>query len=270
MSDNVTLTSPIGRIINGDVRKAQTKKMNGEPLIDKNGTPYNRYYLGLAIPKIAPDWAAFHAALREIAQAGFPQLFDAGGNCQRPDFAWKIVDGDSTELDQNGRRYCDRPHNPGHFVLHLTRNNFAPQLFTTDPIREMAADDGFKRGDYARVVCAVKANGNATRPGLYVEHTHIQRVGYGDPINTGPDGAAIFAAAPVGALPAGASATPVVSGPAPQGAQGTPAPQGAQGTPAPPFADGPRMYIVGGVSYTEAQLRAKNWNDEQLATLDRV
>src|SRR3546814_1399507 len=49
------------------------------------------------------------------------------------------------------------------------------------------------------------------KPGIYVNGLMFQRCGFGEPIVTGPSAAEVFAT-PAGALPPGASATPVAAG----------------------------------------------------------
>ena len=106
------------------------------------------------------------------------------------------------------------------------------------------------------------------QPGVYLNHSMVEFIGHGVEIITGPDAAAVFGGAP-GALPAGASATPVAPATpiATPAAAVTPAPDflNPPGAPAAPAAPVEKSYNIGGTVYTESALRAAGWTDTQLA-----
>jgi hypothetical protein len=232
-----TFLTPVGRIVGGDCHTASDKDMTGAPLTVKTGpnagTPRVQFFLALAIPKTAPEWPAISAKFEAVARAGFPQLFNAQG-CIDPQFAWKVTDGDSQVPDRKGKRPCDREGYPGHYIVRFA-SGFAPSCVGPD-YRVAMDPKQIKRGHWVRVYGTVNANANATNPGLYVGHQLVQFCGYGEEIQAGPDAAAILGNAPIGALPAGASATPLAPPTAPP-APGAPAAPGAPpGAPAAPGA----------------------------------
>ena len=65
-----------------------------------------------------------------------------------------------------------------------------------------------KRGYFVRVNGSMSGNGNAQRPGLYLNLDMVELSAYGPEIVSGPDAEGAFGGGPA-ALPAGASATPV-------------------------------------------------------------
>ena len=312
------LMTPVGRLVQGDVFKGNNKDGEGNPLLYKSGPnagqPRSQWFIGLAIDKslsnqffVDLEGNQPHAVqqmdiwqvAQMIARQSFPNLFDAQGNCHNPQFSFKIVDGDG--VDSNGKINADREGFAGCWVLKFS-NCFEPKCYDENNTGILSAESGRpKRGDYIRVVFEMTGNDSAQRPGLYFNHSMVQFIAYGDPIVGGPDGAAMFGAAPVGQLPQGASTTPrapvgAPAAPTPQGAPAAPqptapapAPQGAPatpmpapgGTPAPaptptappqpPAPEAPAQQWVPEMTvlatqqgYTYESLKAAGWSDEQM------
>jgi len=189
-----------GRLVQGDVFVPQIKNMQGGPLTNLKGEPKVQYFIGVAVPKTDPQMLQEYAKIQVAAQSGFP-----GGESQRPDFAWKIVDGD---LPQHAKKVGF----PGHYVFRFT-SGFAIPAYTKGAETQIVESSQIKRGYHIRVAFTVKPNGNLQKPGLYLNAAIVELVGYDDEISSGPDAATVFGAAGAAALPAGASATPVASGP---------------------------------------------------------
>lgn len=222
--ENVYLTSPVGRMVMGDVFNGSDKDHQGNIRRDKAGQPKTTWFIGVAIPKGDPGWPPFWAQIAAVAQRDFP-----AGEWQRPGFAWKVVDGDG--VNQEGKPFPD--YCRGHFVVRMS-SGFAPEVYDREN-RQIANGQGIKRGDFVQVYLSVKGNDDRQKPGVYVNHQMVKLIGYGEAISSGPSAEQAFGAAPA-QLPPGASATPTASGPmpAPQ-AQGYGAPPpGAPGSPYPP------------------------------------
>ena len=235
-------TTPVGRYVQGDLYTPQDKDAAGRPMLVKSGPnvgqPTRKWFFALAIPKTDPGWPAFWAELSKEARAGFPTLFDAQGNCINPRFSWKLVDGDSQVPNENGKVPAQQEGFAGCWVVRF-QSGFAPKCF--DNSNAPLPDGTIKRGSYIRVAASITSNGDASKPGLYVNPSLVQLCGYGPEIVSGPDAGAAFAA-PV-QLPAGASATPL----APSHAMPAPVQQGPAGyapppPPAAPVQQGPAGY----------------------------
>ncbi len=180
-------TSPKMRFVQGDLDEPQTKDAQGNPRVVKTGPnagqPNPQYFVAGAIPKNSPEWPAFWAQLVNQAVADFSNLFplgaqpiiDAGGPVGipqgallHPKFSFKVIDGDG--LDDNGKSNADKPGFAGCWVVRFA-SSYAPKCFHVghyapqDQIQEKGA---IKRGYYIRVNGSVDGNGNAQRPGLYV------------------------------------------------------------------------------------------------------
>lgn len=293
MGTSITILSPVGRLVSGSLFEAQTKDLNGDPLVIKRGPnagqPMTRYFFALAVHKSDPGLAEFMGALQKAALESFPQLFDPSGNCLAPDFAWKFKDGDSTVPDKKGNRPCDKEGYPGHYVF-MFSGNYAPKVHAEDARTVLTDPNSVKRGYYIRVSGNVKGNDEKANPGLYLNYTGIQLVAYGPVIEVGPDTAAAFQAAPVTALPPGASATPIapVNAPAMPGVPGQVAPNPAALVPdapnnavvrnvhaAPAPGDVPPPWLAGapeapstvnvnGQTFEVEALKAAGWSDEQI------
>jgi len=212
------ITTPVGRIVQGHPFEYTDKDMQGNPLHDRNGHPRVKYFLALAIPKDSPEWPAVWGELCKAAQTGFP-----GGEFNRQDFAWKVVDGDTPE--KSGKEGF-----AGHYVLNMA-NGYAPRVYTKNGEAQIVDKSQIKRGDYVRVHLTVTGNEQSAKPGLYLNHNMIELIGYGEEIQSGPDPRTVFGGAPA-QVPPGASATPTAGGP-PLTAPGAPAGPGGGQPPAP-------------------------------------
>ena len=197
--DVVNILTPVGRMVQGSPFEEQTTDMKGKQLTNAQGQPRSEYFFAIAIPKTDPAYAAMYAQIQAVAQAGFP-----GGQFNLPTFAWKIVDGDQP------------PHNAkegyaGHWILRIS-GGFQPKVYTKGGEAVIVDPNQLKRGYYIRAYLTVKANGDATYPGIYLNPSMVEVVAFGEEIQVGPDGGAVFGGDPA-ATPAGASATPMAGVP---------------------------------------------------------
>lgn len=208
----VNITSPVGRIVAGSLYKANDKDFDGKPLVVKTGQnagqPRVNYYIGLAIKKEPghTHWAqtTWGAKIWQVGHTAFPQA------AQRPDFAWKIEDGDSTIPNKRGKKPCDNEGWAGHWIIRLS-SGFAPKVYRQEGaglVQEMQADY-VKPGYFVEVAFTVDGNANQNNPGVYLNNQMVCFRAFGPEISFGMDvSEAGFGAAP---LPAGASATPPAS-----------------------------------------------------------
>ncbi len=286
-TQRVNFTTPVGRLVMGSLYKPQTTDADGKPLVVKNGPnvgqPTVRYFFALAVPKNPGEqhWASteWGQKIWAAGHAGFPQ-----GQANSPTFAWKVVDGDSQVPNSKGKKPCEREGYPGHWVISFS-SGFPPKIYNRDGTAAIVEPDAVKLGYYVQVNGDVDANGNAMKPGVYLNHNMVALSAYGPEIHSGPDVAAAgFGAAP---LPAGASATPVggfapaapmAPPPAAPAAPANPAflqvpppapaapamvAPPAPAAPAAPVPTGPVMTpAANGVSY--ASYIAAGWSDAQL------
>jgi hypothetical protein len=231
MADKLVITSPVGRIVAGSLYKANDKDFEGKPLTVKTGQNAgqltSRYFFALAIPKAPGEshWAysEWGKQIWALGHKHFPQA------AQRPDFAWKIEDGDSTVPNKRNRKPCENEGWPGNWIIRFS-SSFAPLIYVKDNTSssgwsQMMTPDFLKCGYYAQVNFNVEQNGQQTNSGLYVNPNMVAFAAYGPEISFGPNVEdAGFGAA---ALPAGASLTPPA-------ASTLPAAPPAPGSSAPP------------------------------------
>lgn len=248
------ILTPVGRMVQGDPFKSRNTNMEGKPLVNQKGEPRVEYFFAIAIPKTDPGWPAVHQVIQAEAQAGFP-----GGQFNLDTFSWKIIDGD---LPVNAQKEGF----PGNWVLRCT-SGWAPKIYTLKGAEIIVNPEELKRGYYIRTLIKVKPNESSTKPGVYINPVLIERVGFGQEIQSGPDGAQVFGGAPVTQLPPGASATPLASvtpissGVTPPVA--TPPPVAAVPPPVTPPAVVHQMTAkAGGATYE--QMIAQNWTDALL------
>lgn len=232
-----SIMTPVGRLVSGSVDDAQTvtDPTTRQPKVDAQGNQHVEYYIGVAIPKgNEGHWAntEWGAVLWQVGHTSFP-----GGQAQsRPDFAWKVTDGDSQVPNQNNVRPCDREGYAGNWILSF-KTGFAPQMVNADGSQAIAGSE-FYRGCYVQVLSSVRGNGSQQSPGIYLNHQIVALSGHGERISTGPDAAtAGFGQA---ALPQGASQTPVAQNVA-ANVPGAPQPTQAAATAPPQPAAAPTV-----------------------------
>lgn len=237
MTTKTNFLTPVGRLVQGDVFEAQTKDQQGNLLVVKTGPnagqPTQRYFIAVAFAKTDPAFPAFYAQIEQVARASFPQHFNAQGQCTHPNFSWKVMDGDG--VDQNGKPNASKEGFAGHWVVKFG-SSFAPKAYYRgkyDPSQVITDPNAIKRGYFVRVAGTIEGNGNATKPGVYVNLNMVELAGYGDEIVSGPQAGDVFGGAPVQqAMPPGFRPTPAAAGPsgvpaAPQVAQPGPVAQPA-------------------------------------------
>jgi hypothetical protein len=300
MSSNQPLTVllPPGRIVSGNLYEGDATDFDGNPAFFPQGHPKAgqakiSYYFAVAIPKVAghthwgfTDWGA---QILAFGRAAWPS-----GQADAPTFAWKIGDGDSTVPNKKGKKNCDREGNPGHWIVGLS-SSYAPRIYTRDAggrAAEWLVKDAIKPGDFAQVQITVASNERNSNPGVYLNHSMVMFLGYGERIRMGADPNSVQWAAP----PAGASAIPTGgampsntpppapgAAPPPPGTAAAPPPPAAAAAPPPavavapspgftapppppaaaPAPTGPVMTAKAG-SYTYAQMIAAGWTDATL------
>lgn len=285
--------SPVGRMVQGDAFKANTKDAQGNPLTVKTGPnagqPTQQYIAAVAYAKNDPEALAFLGTLRNSAAAAWPQYFAAPTDqppafgCSHPNFSLKIIDGDG--VDQNGKQNNTKPGFAGHWVVRYG-SQFAPNVYEAGKYDDMQRVDTdpakhglLKRGFYVRVAGTYDSNKNDQRPGMYANLNMVEIVRPGEVIQTGPDAASVFggsvptpaagaapvapAPTPAAGVPASAPATPSPTDVAP------PAPYGGYMAPAAPVAPAPAADPLGAPAgfkmagpHAYDALKAQGWTDE--------
>jgi len=220
MTDIVT---PVGRLVQGDCFEPQTKDAEGNPLTFKTGPnagqPRKQWFIAVAVPKTDPQVNQMPQAMTQVAQEAFPQ-----GQYNAPNFAWKYLDGDG--VDSRGQPHSAKEGFAGCWVFRFA-SGFPPRCFHTgkyQPHEQIQDPQAIKRGYYVRVAASIAGNDSLQQPGLYLNFSMVELVGYGEEIVSGPDPSQLFGAAPAPTLPAGASSTPLPASNAP--AAGTAPPAG--------------------------------------------
>jgi hypothetical protein len=225
-------TTPVGRIVWGNLYTARPKTDNvtKAPKLGKDGQPLNEWAFGLAIAKGGEThWnqTAWGAKIWAAGQGSFP-----AGQFQQPTFAWKVTDGDSQIPNKNQKRPCDAEGYPGHWVLSLSTMASPPTIYRLNPQGKpelWAQENAINPGDFVEVYVEFKGNAPAQSPGVYANPSMVCFRGHGPRIYSGPD-VSVAAFGGGGALPPGASATPVAGVPM---AAPMPAPAVPQAAPIP-------------------------------------
>lgn len=298
----VEVTTPVARLLWGSVHKGRAKENeDGSPKLIKSGAdqgkPLFMFEFGVGIPKTQAHWAnepGWGQALWAEAQACWP-----GGQTQRPDFAFKVTDGDSQVPNKRMKKPCDQEGFAGHWVVSFSGMS-APQIFST-------LDGGAPRawaptpqqpeliqpGDMVQVFGTISSNNSQLTAGMYFNHravcmrgmSPLGRISTQAPVDANVFGAGLapgavatppaVASFGTAALPPGGGAAPAtlppVASPVVSPAPATLPPPAA--TPvlpnpamlgAPPAAvpRSPQERMVGGASYADA-IKA-GWTDAML------
>lgn len=251
-----------GRIVGGHpMNHAPATDDNGKPKIDGAGNPMHQTFYYFAVPKDgSTDFKAteFGQAMLAEAQAAWPK-----GEYNAPDFAWKVIDGDSTVPMKGGKPApSTREGFPGNWVLRLT-TGIPVRCYHNgkySPIEQIQDKNAIKCGDYGRTFVTIKPNNSAQSPGLYVNPTLFSLDRAGELIVTegGPSAADVFGGG--SPAPAAAAATPPPPMAAPAAAPPPP--------PPPPHNPLPKMYVASnGEKYTREQLLGFGFTAEQIDAL---
>lgn len=199
--------TPVGRIVEGSLSRGNTTNMAGEKLVYKSGPnqgePRLEYYFMLAIHKSDPSWPAFAALVQAEALAAWP-----GGQSKMPTFSWKIVDGDG--VDHEGKPRSARTGQANHWLVKFT-GSFAPKCYSRGGTNEIPATE-IKAGYFVRVAGNTEGNKNATKPGMYMNYSMVELIGYGEEIQSGPDAKDAFGNSQVGYVPPGMTNAPPAGG----------------------------------------------------------
>lgn len=207
-SQRTTITTPVGRLVRGSLYTPNDKDFDGKPLVVKTGANAGQarvdYFLALAIPKAGEQhWSqtAWGAKIWQVGHTAFPQA------AQRPDFAWKIDDGDSQVPNKKGRKPCENEGWAGNWILKFS-GGFAPKVFRQEGAGyvQITEADYVKPGYFIEVNGTVDGNGNQNNSGVYLNHSMVCFRAYGPEIVFGPS--VEEAGFGQSALPAGATLTP--------------------------------------------------------------
>lgn len=277
MAETTNITFPVGRIVEGSVWKTNTTDLQGRPLTVKSGPnagqPKIEFYFGVAIPKGGEqhwnqtDWGQ---KIWAAGQRDFPQ------HHQLPHFAWKVVDGDSTLLNQNNVRPCDKEGFKGHWVVKF-KGGFAPKLYNANGTAVIEDPESIKCGHYVQVNANITGNRDQFKPGLFINPGMVAHSGYGPEISQGPNPTAVgfgqgpapagMSAIPVGGLPTQATPAPAAApAPTPIPANIPPNPAFLQPPTAPvvPPPQPQRVMTAKAAGGTYEQFIAAGWNDQQM------
>lgn len=271
------LLTPVGRIVRGHPMVVKpVKDDNGVAKMQKDGvTPSVSSYFGLAIMKTpGVDWKGeeWGQVIVNQARAGFP-----AGESESPQFAWKIVDGDSTVPNKVGKKPCDQEGYPGHWVINLS-TGLPIKCFHTgklNPYQQITDKNEIKAGDYVRCYMSVKDNKESQSKnvsksyGMFLNPSVVEVVQAGQEILLSNDvDASVVFSQPV-VMPSNVVPMQGATPPLPQQPGGTmPPPPVPTITPAPDILQpAPRQYNVGGSMYTREQLASANWSDAQIDAL---
>ena len=208
------ITLPPARIVAGNPALAQNKTdfHTGENIIDKTtGLVVQEWRCEIAIPK--DQFNDLYGKMVQEVGSMYPIGADGQPVVDR-DFAWKFVDGDSPAIPKKSKTpYNVREGFPGHYVLKISTQAFAPPVFKkgdNGTYRQMDASE-IKTGDYVAANVTIKVHNNSDG-GIYINPNAFEFVAYGPAISgiggANPD--EMFKGQQY-QLPVGASLTPLAS-----------------------------------------------------------
>lgn len=264
---------PVGRMIGGSMYKSnpKTDRKTKQPVIGKDGQPVISYSFGVSIAKgHEQHWSqtAWGAIIKQIGDLANP------GISSRPDYAWKVIDGDSTIPNTKNKKPCDQIGYARHWVLWFSQG-WPPKLVNATGTVDLIEPDSVMPGYFIEVFGSVAPNNSADSPGVYLNPVCVALAGYGERIESaGIDATTVGfgGKAPV----AGMSAVPVASMSQPHTPinQMHPAPTQIQvhtiGQPnpsflaPPPVQQMPQRIMSPAAGGTYEQFVASGWNDAQL------
>lgn len=202
----VPLNTGVGRMIGGSCYQGSTTDDKGQPKVYKTGAkagqPRTDYSVGIALPKTKGHWAEepWGAPIWAEGHAAWP-----GGQAQRKDFSWKIIDGDSTEPNKKMKRPCDQAGYPGHWVIWFGGTTPPPvATAVAGPAQWNDQPGTVMPGDYIEIRGSVSSNESDQTAGVYLNIDAVCLRGYH------PDGR--IASQQIDLATAGFGATPLPAG----------------------------------------------------------
>lgn len=203
----VEFLTPVGRVVQGHPLDKQDKNMQGQPLMTQSGQPTQRFFVALAFQKTDASFGQLFGLMQQVAQASFPGMTLLPPSDPRCRFSWKIADGDG--MDDNGKPNANKPGFAGCWVVKF-QSSYMPKCYYAGKYRpeDQITDPKFiKRGWYARIAGTIEGNGQANKPGLYMNLSLFELCGgtQADEIVSGPDASSVFGAS-AAVLPAGVGA----------------------------------------------------------------
>jgi hypothetical protein len=276
---------PVGRFIGGSLKDlhGRTETDGKTPKLGADGKQMMACNFGVAIPKTPghTHWSQtpWGTEMLNIAKAAEPVLHQSAA------YAWKVIDGDDTRPNKNGKVPATQEGYAGNWILWFSQG-WLPKQCNADGSVELQPGT-ILPGQYVQVQADVAPNGAKppNTPGLYLnpkavalvadgprittESVDTTKCGFGQaplppgalplqPAVAGFPGAAVVPDAPFQQMGAGAPVAPVPVVPN-AGFMMPPPPA----PPAPPAPVGPVMTAAAnGASY--AQYKAAGWSDEQM------
>lgn len=252
--DPVPFNTPVVRMIGGSCYTGNGKDDKGQPKVYKTGPlagqPRIDYSIGIAVKKTQQHWANEPGFLQQIWAEGHAAW--PNGQAQRHDFAWKIVDGDSQVPNKKGKKPCDQPGYPGHWIVWFSGTT-PPRVADGRGMMEgkpavWSSELGLAMpGDWVEILGSVVGNDSDQTAGVYINYDavclrgyHVEgriagqvdlaTAGFGGALpadaSTAPVGNAMASMAPppTGAAPAATPPTPAAVPPAPQASAPLPPP----------------------------------------------
>jgi hypothetical protein len=264
------ILTPVGRLVMGSLYKARTKDINGKQIVNKQGEDSQSFFFALAIAKGTEthwnqtEWGA------KIWNAGTAAVPQPGAG-----FSWKVVDGDSQEINPNSlAKNPVAPRTiegyPGHWVLSFS-SQFAPKIYDEKGTREITENNFVNPGDYIQVFGTVLGHA-PPNPGVYLNHSLVAFSGYGKRISSAFE----YDASEVGfgnaPKPAGISTVPIGQAFSPPvNSVSLVAPiipvvphLGILNVPVPPATAPVRQMLPAAGGATYEQLRTNGWTDATL------
>jgi len=231
----IVITTPVGRMVQGNLYVPNDKDFDGNPMTIKSGPdigkPTQRWFIAVAIKKEPghTHWSQteWGTKIWALGHAAFP------GIAQRPDFAWKIIDGDSQIPNKKNRKPCDNEGFPGNWVINMGQP-FAPRIYEMigeGPSAQYIqhTEPGFIVPGYYVQVCIKADKNTGATPGLYLNPDMVLlrapgpiismglapgEAGFGAPLPPGvttvPTAAAPLPLPPSGSVPIAPAPAPVV------------------------------------------------------------
>jgi len=279
-----------GRIVMGHpIKRQDMTDDKGNKLKNDDGSTKTQHFFVLAVPKgNEQDWKQTDWGQQVVSTAtqGY-----RNGEINRPDFSWKIEDGDSQIPNKKGRKNCDTEGHTGHWIIKCTTQLNCPcfpygKYSPLDAIQDVTT---VKTGDYylVSIDCADNTNKGAPAqtPGVYMnpQATVFIRAGQ-EIVSAGTvNGEELFAGLVIeGAEQPLASAPPQQSIATPQPQAATPppvvtpahdmvaTPGNATPPPVPPVPVTEKSYNVNGQVFTESALRGAGYTDAHFTTMTAI
>ncbi len=180
-TERINCSTGTGRLVEGSLYRGQDTDLDGKKLIDKDGVPYQLFYVALAVRKKPGETSWKQTKWGQEIYAMADNSFRDIKVLESPSFAWKIEDGDDDKLFNNRNQPRKRANKEkegfaGCWILKFntrykpTIHRWNDQKTLVIPFNE---EEAIQLGSYVQINFSAIGNDQIKSPGIFLSHEKV-------------------------------------------------------------------------------------------------